>query len=67
MATCKEMKKGSLGKFWNGAHLEEEEEEEEEEREDLGIRRCRRLQLREKGINSKEWINKEELRRKIQL
>ena len=32
------MKKGFLGKFWNGAHLEDEEGE------DLEIRGCRRLQ-----------------------
>ena len=38
MATCKEWsKKGSLGEFWNGAHLEDEE------REDLEIRGCMRL------------------------
>ena len=38
MATCKEWtKKGSLGKFWNSAYLEDEEGE------DFEIRRWRRL------------------------
>ena len=41
-------------KFWSGAHLEEEEKEVTTE-------------MREKGINNMEWVNKEEWRRKIKL
>ena len=47
--------KGSLKKFWNGIHLEEEKEE----REDLEIRGCRKLQHEWERRELTTWKNGE--------
>ena len=55
MATSKEwMEKGYLQNIWNDVHLEEEGKEVT-------------TGLTEKGIDNKEWIDREEQRRKIKL
>ena len=61
MATCKEwIKKSSLEKYGNGVQLEEE-------KEDLEILGCRTTGMRENGITTMEWGDREEWGRKIKL
>ena len=59
MVTCEKwIKKSYLETFWNGNHVDEEETE------DPWIQEVT-TGMREKGIDSIEWIDKEEWRRKI--
>ena len=70
MGTCEEwMKKVYIEKCLNGVHLEEEEEEETERKERLQNSWIQEVTsgIREIGIDSMEWIDREEWRRKIKL
>ena len=55
MATCKEWtKKGSLEKFWNDAHQEDEEREKTRNSWMQEVT----IEMREQGIGDLEWVDR---------